>query len=167
MILPGVPYLLLAAFVAGAFSTYKVMDWRHDAELVRELKVAQVLQKETFKTVIKTETVVQEKIRVIREKGQEVIREVPKIITKEVEGACPTGLPLGFIRVLDTTAIGRTPGPPTLTDAAPSGVTLTRASEIVSINYTEYNVLAEQVKGWQSFYADLRKTVNLQCHSRK
>lgn len=30
--LPGTAYLLAAAFVAGAFSTYKVMDWKADAE---------------------------------------------------------------------------------------------------------------------------------------
>ena len=38
--MPGTAYLLAAAFVAGAFSAYKVMDWKAEAEHTQQLEGA-------------------------------------------------------------------------------------------------------------------------------
>jgi len=43
--IPGTAYLLAAAFIAGAFTTYKVMDWKQDAEELRAVKISRELER--------------------------------------------------------------------------------------------------------------------------
>ncbi len=43
--IPGTAYLLAAAFVAGAYSTYKVMDWKQRAEEADVIKISRVIER--------------------------------------------------------------------------------------------------------------------------
>lgn len=155
--LPSTVYLLAGAFLAGAVATYKVMDWKHDAELKHELEVAVDLARTSGKVVTRTETVVQERIRVVKEKGETIVRYIPKVITERVEAACPGGLPHGFVRLHDDAAANRAPGPPTVADADPAGTPLAEAAEAVTDNYTAYHACRAQVEGWKAYYESLRK----------
>lgn len=154
--IPGTPYLLAAAFVAGAVCTYKVMDWKHDAELLQEARVATEMVRGGYKIVVKTEHVVQERIVAVKQKGDTIVREIPKVVTVEVERACPSGLPVGYVRLHDDAAANRTPGAASVADADPAGVTLAQASEAVTDNYTAYHTCREQVIGWNEFYRRLK-----------
>lgn len=142
-----------AVFSAGAWAAHKF----HQAEQLAAVNAARVKEQNNFKLVVRTETKVQERIRKVYVRGKEIVHEVPKIITVEVEGACPAGLPAGFVRLHDDAATGSTPGPATESDARPAGVTLAQAGETIADNYTEYRACREQVIGWQRFYRDLRR----------
>lgn len=154
-ITPYMWYVVLAAFVAGSIGTYKVMDWKHDAELAQAVKVAMALQTDQFKTVIKVETRVQEKIRVIEKKGNDIIREVPVYVTRETDAAYP--MPNGLVRLHDAAAKGEPPGPAAVTDASPSGVIASDVARTVGTNYKEYLACRQQVIEWNAFYSELKQ----------
>ena len=42
---PGTAYLIAAAFVAGAYSTYKVMDWKQRAEEADVIKISREIER--------------------------------------------------------------------------------------------------------------------------
>lgn len=153
--LPALPYLLAVTFVAGGLATWRVMDWKQDAELARELKVAAVLREDSFKIVLKKEIVIQERIRVVEKKGQDIVREVTKFVDRETDKQYP--VPNGVVRLHDAAATGVSPGAPAESDKDPSTVAASRLSETIGDNYTAYFVCREQVIGWNDFYADLRK----------
>ena len=155
--LPATGYLVAAAFLAGAVSAYKIMDWKQQAEEKRELQATLALQGEVFKVRTRVERRVFDRLVEVHTKGEEVVREVPIIITKEVEQACPGGLPRGFVRLHDAAVANRAAGGPSLTDADPAGVTIARGAETVAGNYAEYHVCREQVIGWNEYYNELRR----------
>ena len=154
--LPATGYLVAAAFLAGAVSAYKVMDWKQQAEEKRDLQATLALQGEVFKVRTRIERRVYDRLVEVKTQGEEVVREVPVIVTREVEQACPGGLPRGFVRLHDAAVANRTAGGPSLTDADPAGVTIARGAETVAGNYTEYHVCREQVIGWNEYYNALR-----------
>ncbi len=151
-------YLMVGCALLGAASgIYITTKFWHASE--KTAVVAQANQQsEQFRTVIKVEKVIQERIRVVREKGEEVIREVPVLIPAAAEQACPGGLPRGFIRVHDAAARNEPAGPAAVTDAHPSGIAVAAAGSAVAINYREFHTLREQVIGWNLFYDCLRQS---------
>ena len=155
--LPATGYLIAAAFFAGAMGTYKVMDWKQQAEERRELAATLALQGEVFKVRTKIERRVYDRLIEVRTKAEEIVREVPVIVTQEVEGACPGGLPRGFVRLHDAAVANRAAGGPRLTDADPAGITIARGADTIAGNYAEYHVCREQVIGWNDYYNELRK----------
>jgi hypothetical protein len=145
--------IVAGAFAAGAWTAHQF----HKADLVAQVNAARAEEQGRFKLVIRTETEVQERIIKVREKGKEIIREIPVIVTKEVEKACPQGMPHGFVRLHDAAARNATPGPSPIPDAAPAGVTIAQTSSTITDNYTECHVWREQVIGWQRYYKALQE----------
>lgn len=154
--MPGAPYLMLAAFVAGGLGAWRIMDWRHDAELARGLKVAIALQDERFRIVTRIETRVQTRIRTIEKRGNDIVREVPVYVTQESDRRYL--LPDGFVRVHDAAARNEAPGPAAVTDADPSGIALSASAALIGGSYTEYHACRAQVIEWNAFYGELRKS---------
>lgn len=150
-------WLTIGAFAAGTVSGGWVVAKFLEQDKITAINEARAQEREQFKLVIRTETEIQERIVKVREKGKEIVREIPVIVTKEVEKACPSGLPYGFVRLHDAAARNSAPGPTASSDAAPAGVTLAQASETVSDNYTECHVWRQQVIGWQQYYKDLQR----------
>ncbi|MFN4063429.1 MAG: hypothetical protein ACK4JA_04480, partial [Parazoarcus communis] len=75
-----------------------------DAATLRQtLTVAKVRQRQAEATVqVVTEYV--DRVRIVREKGAEIIKEVPVYVTVEADAACV--LPSGFVRLHDAAAAG-------------------------------------------------------------
>lgn len=149
-------YLALGAAVAGFAGGVYVTKKFWDASELTAVNQAMAQQQVRFKTVIQVEQVIQDRIIRVREQGKEVIREIPKIITVEVEKACPGGVPDGFARVHDAAAANRPAGPAALTDADPTGITLAETGQTIAGNYEQYHVCRQQVIGWNLFYGCLR-----------
>lgn len=126
-----------------------------DAATLRQtLTVAKVRQRQAEATVqVVTEYV--DRVRIVREKGAEIIKEVPVYVTVEADAACV--LPRGFVRLHDAAAAGRLPGPAGSADASPSGVALSTATETVADNYQRCNENAEQLKALQTWVAAMHE----------
>lgn len=116
------------------------------------------VMKATTKVVTEVETKYVERIRVVREKGETITREVPVYVTKSDDAACE--LRAGGVRAHDASATGNAAGPASDADRAPSGVALSEALSVVASNYATCRALREQVLGWQEFYAKLQAEIN-------
>lgn len=144
---------VLAGAAGGVYVTKKFWDASEHAAVVAQAN----RQEARFITVIKVEKVIQDRIKIVHEKGEEIIREVPVYITAAAEQTCPGGVPHGFVRVHDAAGRNEPAGPPSVTDAHPSGITLAQTGTTVADNYRQYHVCRQQVIGWNLFYGCLRQ----------
>lgn len=147
----------LAFLVVGAVAGWWVTKTFWTASEVAAVNVAIAQERGNTKLVIRTETEIQTRIEKVRVIEKELIHAEPIIITREVEAACPTGLPTGFVRLHDSAAASKAPGPASESDTSPAGVTLAQANSAIRENYTEYHICRQQVIGWNVFYSCLRQ----------
>lgn len=134
------PYRLLAlAVLAAALVAFGwVKGAGHvqavwDAAVVKQsLATARVQQRQADATV-QVVTKYVDRVQVVREKGADIIKEVPVYVTREADAACV--LPRGFVRLHDAAAANEIPGPAGSADAAPAGIALSTVAATVADNY--------------------------------
>lgn len=104
----------LACWWKGAGYAENKAEARRQAELAVMFRHSQELAKraDEITLVYLTQT------RTIRERGQTIVREVPKYVTAEHDRACPTD---GLIGVLNAAARHELPSTPISPDAANAG----------------------------------------------
>ena len=96
--------------------------------------------------------------RVIRLKGETIVKEVPRYVPIQADAACV--VPRGFVRLHDAAAAGAVPDPdPGDADAAPSGVALSAVASTVAGNYTDSLANSEQLKTLQQTLRDQGVTI--------
>ena len=96
--------------------------------------------------------------RVIRLKGDTIIKEVPRYVPVQADAACV--VPRGFVRLHDAAAAGAVPdSDPGDADAAPSGVALSAVASTVAGNYTDSLANSEQLKTLQQTLRDQGATI--------
>ena len=82
--------------------------------------------------------------RVIRLKGETIVKEVPRYVPIQADAACV--VPRGFVRLHDAAAAGAVPDPDTGdADAAASGVALSTVAGTVAGNYTDSHANSAQL----------------------
>lgn len=106
--------------------------------IVADLKKKRVI----VNTVV--ETVYQDKIKVVREKGDVIVKQVPMFVP---QGSCD--LPGGFRLLHDAAAIGAIPDATAIPDAA--AVPAETVATTVAENYTTCNQVREQLMGLQDW----------------
>ena len=167
LLLKGVPgWIGYAVIAAAAVAFVLFIDnggyQRGKAELTeyiaKQATATLAAQKVVEKIVTRTEIEYRDRIRVIKEKGDTVVREVPIYVTKEDDSACE--LRAGFVRVHDAAAAGAgAPGGATESDRTAGGVALSEALSVVADNYKTCRIWREQVIGWQEYYRSLQAQV--------
>lgn len=119
-------------------------------KLENQIKTMEKKAAETTTSII---TKYVDKVKVVREQGSVVIREVPVYVTKEADSNCP--IPNGWVFIHDKAASGtnqaRIPEAPGNPNEASTGVTLSSAAETVALNYQQYHELAEQLTSLQTW----------------
>ena len=96
--------------------------------------------------------------RVIRLKGDTIIKEVPRYVPVQADAACV--VPRGFVRLHDAAAAGTVPNPDTGdADAAPAGVALSAVASTVAANYTDCHVDAARLSSLQQTLRDQGVTI--------
>ena len=96
--------------------------------------------------------------RVIRLKGDTIIKEVPRYVPIEADAGCV--VPRGFVRLHDAAAAGAVPDSnPGDADAAASGVALSAVAGTVAGNYTDSLANSEQLKTLQQALRDQGVTI--------
>ncbi|WP_269503720.1 hypothetical protein [Burkholderia sp. IMCC1007] len=89
-----------------------------------------------------------DRVQVVREKGDTIIKEVPIYVDREADRACT--VPVGFVRLHDAAAANVPVGDPGSTDAAPAGIALSGVAATVAGNYTTCHENAEQLIALQA-----------------
>lgn len=150
------PYRVLAVMALGA--AVFTFGWRQGAERVQAKWDAQVReqalqvavqQQRQAEATVKVVTRYVDRVRVVREKGQTIVKEVPVYVPVEADAACSVNR--GFVRVHDAAAAGDVPEPARDADAAASGVALSAVAETVADNYRICRENAEQLRALQEW----------------
>ena len=101
---------------------------------------------------ITTQVVTQyvDRVRVVREVGTTITKEVPVYVTAKADAAC--AVPVGFVRLHDAAAEGRVPEPAAGDPDAPApGLALSAVADTVADNYTTCHANAEQLIALQAW----------------
>lgn len=146
--------IVFGTFMEGAISN-------QEAWLVKvadlKVKVAQVETKSAEKTTeIVTKYVT--KVQVVKEKGDVIIKEVPKYITKESDAKC--ALPNSFVMLHDSASKNEVPDSTRVADETTSGVKLSTATGTVVGNYSICHQNSEQLKALQEWVKEQEKLFN-------
>lgn len=96
-----------------------------------------------------------DRVRVVREVGATITKEIPVYVTAKADAACP--IPAGFVRVHDAAAQGVPIGEPAGDPDAPApGITLSAVADTVAGNYTACHETSEQLTSLQSWLSGLQ-----------
>ena len=159
------PYRLLAiallAVVLIGFGWAKgavhVQDQWDTAVAKQEAQDAGVRVRQAEATV-KVVTQYVDRIRVIREKGDVIIKEVPKYVTPEADARCTVNT--GFVRLHDAAAANEVPAAPGIADASPAGIALSAVAETVADNYQRCHENAAQLTALQDLVREWERIAN-------
>jgi len=101
-----------------------------------------------------------ERIKVIKEKGDVVIKEVPVYVTDADDAGC--NVSVGFVRTHRAATTGEPAGPAADSDREASGIALSAVAEVDAENARNHRACIAQVEGWQEFYQKLQNmTANI------
>ena len=116
------------------------------------LQIAAVRQRQAEATV-QVVTRYVDRVRVVREKGDTIIKEVPIYVPVQADAACTINR--GFVRLHDAAAAGELPEPARDADAASAGIALSAVAGTVAANYQTCHENAEQLRALQAWVSDM------------
>ena len=119
------------------------------------LQVAAIRERQAQATV-KVVTEYVDRVRVIREKGDTIFKDVPVYVPVQADAAC--AINRGFVRLHDAAAAGELPEPARDADAAPAGIALSAAAGTVAANYQTCHENAEQLRALQVWVREMQMT---------
>lgn len=163
--LAPLPYrLLILTMIAAALFGYgwlegaaHVQDRWDAANGKQALQVANV-EKEQAEATVKVVTEYVDRVKVVRQAGETIIKEVPIYVPAQADAACL--VPRGFVRLHDAAAEGIVPEPAGDSDATPAGVALSAVAGTVAENYTACRANAEQLSALQSWIIDMKESAD-------
>lgn len=143
---------LAVATVVIAIQHARLVDAGQRADgLAREMR-DRTAERDAARRDVKVVTQYVDRVQVVREKGDTIIKEVPVYVDREADRACV--VPVGFVRVHDGAAANVPVGDPGSADAAPSGIALSAVAATVAGNYTTCHENAEQLIALQARVRD-------------
>ena len=137
---------IVVGFAWWATTSYNAAVQRADQAESTAATLRTQLDNAKAATVTVTQYVDRE--RIVRLKGDTIIKEVPRYVPVQADAACV--VPRGFVRLHDAAAAGTVPNPDTGdADAAPAGVALSAVASTVAANYTDCHVDAARLTSLQ------------------
>jgi len=138
--------LVVGAYSEGGIAQNKSWELKVAAAEVESAKKQVAASDVSMKVVTKYI----KNTRVVREKGDVIIKEVPKYITTVDDSKC--AVPTGFVRVHDRAATGvEVPGTTGGPNEGATEVKISTVATTVVDNYTTYYEVAEQLKSLQAW----------------
>ena len=157
------PYrlLALAAFGVALLGFGWIKGAEHvqakwDADVQQETLHAATVRQKQAETTVKVVTEYVDRVRVVREKGDTIIKEVPVYVPVQADAACTINR--GFVRLHDAAAAGELPEPAGDADAAAAGVALSAVATTVTTNYQTCHENAEQLRALQTWVSEMGRS---------
>ncbi len=157
------PYRLLALAALGL--TLVGFGWvkgaghvqaQWDATVQQQAMQAAAVREEQAQATVEVITEYVDRVRVVREKGDTIIKEVPIYVPVQADAACTINR--GFVRLHDAVAAGALPEPARDTDAAAAGIALSTVAATVATNYQTCHETAEQLRALQTWVREMAST---------
>jgi hypothetical protein len=141
----SIAVLVFGVYMEGGIATQEKWEAR-----VAEVKL-EMVKKETASAEVTTKVVTKyiNKVQIVKEKGNEIIKQVPVYITKDADAKCD--VPTGFVVLHDSASRNEVPDTTRSIDAGTSEVKLSDVATTVTENYTTYHKVAEQLKSLQEW----------------
>ncbi|UVS89116.1 hypothetical protein [Burkholderia glumae] len=147
---------LVVAAVVIAIQYARLVDAGQRVDgLARDVR-DRTAERDAARRDVKVVTQYVDRVQVVREKGDTIIKEVPVYVDREADRACV--VPVGFVRVHDGAAANVPVGDPGSADAAPSGIALSAVAATVAGNYTTCHENAEQLIALQARVRDTEES---------
>ena len=96
--------------------------------------------------------------RIVKEKGDAIIKEIPKFISANADAQCV--VPNGFVVLHDSASRNEVPDSTRGVDEGASKVKLSGIAETVTTNYTTYYQVSEQLKALQQWVKEQQSVYN-------
>jgi hypothetical protein len=113
------------------------------------------LEAASEQVTVKTITKYIERTKVVKEKSDVIVKEIPKYITQEHDSQC--AIPHAAIVLHDAAAKNEVPDAARLADAGTSDVTLSRLLSTTALNYGTFYEVREQLKALQDWVREQKK----------
>ena len=150
----GTILLIGSVYLYGGYGTE--MKWRAEAAKLKadmDRKVA-LSEKNSKQIVTKYIT----KTKVVKEKGDVIIKKVTEYVNKDADAKCV--VPKSFVVLHDSAAKNEVPDSTQGIDGTASSVKLSTIGETVTINYNNYHQLSERLKALQDWVEQQEKIYN-------
>ena len=147
----SIAVLVFGVYMEGGIATQEKWEAK-----VAEVKL-QMAQKETAsaEATVKVVTKYVNKVQIVKEKGNDIIKQVPVYITKDADTKCD--VPTGFVVLHDSASRNEVPDATRKVDASTSPVKISGVAETVVDNYTTYHEVAEQLRSLQDWVREQQK----------
>ena len=157
------PYRLLAmAALAVALTGFgwikgaEHVQTQWDAAVQQQTLQAITVRERQAEATVKVVTQYVDRVHVVREKGETIIKEVPVYVPVQADAACTINR--GFVRLHDAAAAGELPEPAGDADAAAAGVALSAVATTVTTNYQTCHENAEQLRALQTWVSEMGRS---------
>ena len=124
-----------------------------DAAVQKQALQVAAIRERQAQTTVKVITQYVDRVRVVREKGDTIIKEVPVYVPVQADAACTINC--GFVRLHDAAAAGELPEPAGDADAASAGIALSAVAATVAANYQTCHENAEQLMALQMWVSEM------------
>ena len=129
---------------------------RWDAAVQQQTLQATAIRERQALATVKVVTEYVDRIRVVREKGDTIVKEVPVYVPVQADAACTINR--GFVRLHDAAAAGELPKPAGDADAPAAGLALSAVAGTVAGNYQSCHENAEQLRALQAWVREMAAT---------
>ena len=127
-----------------------------DAAVKQDALQAAAVREEQAQATVEVITEYVDRVRVVREKGDTIIKEVPVYVPVQADAACTINR--GFVRLHDAAAAGALPEPARDADAAAADIALSAVAGTVATNYQTCHETAEQLRALQTWVREMAST---------
>ena len=125
-----------------------------DAAVQQQTLQAITVRERQAEATVKVVTQYVDRVHVVREKGETIIKEVPVYVPVQADAACTINR--GFVRLHDAAAAGELPEPARDADAAAAGIALSAVAGTVAANYQACHENAEQLRALHAWVREVR-----------
>ena len=147
--------LLAAALIGFGWikgASHVQAQW--DAAIQQQTLQAAAIRERQAQATVKVVTEYVDRVRIVREKGDTIIKEVPIYVPVQADAACTINR--GFVRLHDAAAAGELPESARDADAAAAGIALSAVAGTVATNYQTCHENAEQLKALQAWVSEMK-----------
>ncbi len=125
-----------------------------DASIQQQALQAAAIRERQAQATVQVVTQYVDRVRVVREKGETIIKEVPVYVPVQADAACTINR--GFVRLHDAAAAGELPEPARDADAAAADIALSAVAGTVAANYQTCHENAEQLRALQTWVREMK-----------
>ena len=129
-----------------------------------EAKVAEVklemAKKEAASAEASTKVVTKyvTKVEIVKEKGDSIVKEIPKLISQNADAMC--AVPNGFVLLHDSASRNEIPDTSGNVNEGTSDVKISGVAKTITENYTTYYQVVEQLKSLQEWVKEQKRIYN-------